>query len=127
MEAKSRAAKRFSLSNLPEPAKGGLPLVQKKRTGWRNILMIALFLLPFTIFYIVFTIWPVFQGVYVSVYKWGLMGKIRYIGSANYIRLFKDKFFWQALGNTTIFALISVPILVILAFLLAVLANRPAD
>ncbi len=88
------------------------------------MLGIIIFLLPFTVLYTLFTIWPVLQGFYVSLHKWGLMGKIKFVGLDNYIRFFKDKFFWQSLGNTTTFVLISVPMLVILALVLALLANR---
>ena len=96
----------------------------KKKRGWKNILTALLFVLPFTVFYLIFTIWPVLQGLYVSVNKWGLMGKIKYVGAANYAKLIKDKFFWQSLGNTTLFVVISVPLLLILALTLSLLANR---
>lgn len=98
--------------------------VKKKKLGWHNALGIILFLLPFTVFYTLFTIWPVIQGVYVSLYKWGLMGKIKFVGVDNYTRFLKDKFFWQSLGNTATFVILSVPLLVILALILALLANR---
>ena len=41
----------------------------------KNLLAAVLFLLPFTVFYTIFTIWPIIQGLYVSLHKWGLMGK----------------------------------------------------
>lgn len=97
---------------------------KKKKIGWHHALGIIAFLLPFTVFYILFTIWPVIQGFYVSLYKWGLMGKIKFVGTANYTRFLKDKFFWQSLGNTATFVAVSVPLLVILALVLALLANR---
>lgn len=99
-------------------------MTKKKKIGWRDAVMIILFLLPFTVFYILFTIWPVLQGFYVSLHKWGLMGKVRFVGAANYTKFLNDKFFWQSLGNTATFVLISVPMLVILALVLALLANR---
>lgn len=99
---------------------------KKKKVGWRNGIIIVLFLTPFTVFYALFTIWPVLQGFYVSLHKWGLMGKIKFVGAANYTRFLKDKFFWQSLGNTATFVLISVPMLVVLALVLAMLANRPS-
>ena len=53
----------------------------------RKLFFTALaFMLPFLILYTVFTIWPVIQGFYVSMHKWGLMGKQKYIGFDNYIR-----------------------------------------
>ncbi|MCL1840572.1 MAG: sugar ABC transporter permease [Propionibacteriaceae bacterium] len=83
-----------------------------------------LFMAPFGLLYTVFTIWPVFQGVYVSFYKWGLMGKQSFVGLANYTRAFHDKYFWGALGNTTKFVVITVPLLIVTAIVLALLANR---
>lgn len=90
----------------------------------KEIITAFLLLLPFTIFYITFTLWPVLQGIYVSMNKWSLMGRIRFVGASNYSKLIKDKFFWQSLGNTTLFVIISVPMLIILALILSMLANR---
>ena len=66
----------------------------------RKLFFTALaFMLPFLILYTVFTIWPVIQGFYVSMHKWGLMGKQKYIGFDNYIKFAGDKKFWSALGD----------------------------
>ncbi len=90
----------------------------------RKVLVAAGFILPFLVFYTIFTIWPMIQGVYVSLHKWGLMGKIRFVGLDNYTKFLHDKYFWGALRNTTVFALITVPALIICAIILALLANR---
>jgi multiple sugar transport system permease protein len=83
-----------------------------------------LFLFPFFVLYSVFTIWPVIQGVYVSLHKWGLMGKIRFLGFGNYSRFLTDRYFWEALWHTTWFVIISVPLLVVAPVCLGLLANR---
>ena len=91
----------------------------------RKLFFTALaFMLPFLILYTVFTIWPVIQGFYVSMHKWGLMGKQKYIGFDNYIKFVGDKKFWSALGNTCKFVVITAPMLVIIALILALLVNR---
>lgn len=82
------------------------------------------FLIPFTLFYTVFTIWPVIQGAIVSFHKWGIMGRQKFSGLANYAKMMKDRFFWESLGNTTKFTIITVPMLIVLAVSLALLANR---
>lgn len=98
--------------------------MSKKRK--RKTLMTALlFILPFFILYTIFTIWPVIQGFYVSLHKWGLMGKLKYIGFDNYAKFIGDKNFWGALKNTFIFVIITTPLLVIIAMILAMFANRP--
>lgn len=91
----------------------------------RKTLLVALaFILPFFVLYTVFTIWPVLQGFYVSFHKWGLMGKQDFIRLDNYMKFLGDKNFWGALKNTTVFTVITAPLLVITALVLAMLANR---
>ena len=93
----------------------------KKR---KTFLIAMAFILPFFILYTVFTIWPVIQGFYVSLHKWGLMGKLKFVGFDNYTKFLGDKNFWGALKNTAFFTLITTPMLVITAMVLAMLANR---
>ncbi|MGN0400407.1 MAG: carbohydrate ABC transporter permease [Blautia sp.] len=90
----------------------------------KTFLVAMAFILPFFILYTVFTIWPVIQGFYVSLHKWGLMGKIKYVGFDNYTKFIGDKNFWGALKNTAFFTLITTPLLVITSMTLALLANR---
>ena len=97
----------------------------KKRKQVRIFLVAICFLLPFLVLYSLFTIWPVIQGFYVSLHKWTLMGKQEFIGFENYLDFMGDKSFWGALKNTFKFVLITCPMLVVVALLLALLANRP--
>ena len=71
-----------------------------------------------------FTIWPVIQGFYVSVHKWGLMGKQGFVGLDNYTKFIGDKNFGAALWHTVFFTAITTPMLVVTALVLALLANR---
>ena len=64
--------------------------MSKKRKR-KNLLAGLGFILPFFILYTVFTIWPVIQGVYVSLHKWSLMGKVKFVGLDNYIKFLGDK------------------------------------
>ena len=93
----------------------------KKR---KTFLVAMAFILPFFILYTVFTIWPVIQGFYVSLHKWGLMGKLKFIGFDNYTKFLGDKNFLGRIKNTAFFTLITTPMLVITAMVLAMLANR---
>ena len=84
-----------------------------KKRAIRGDIVAACFLLPFTILYTVFTIYPVLQGGYISFFKWNLMGKQGYVGFDNYQTIFGDSFFWLALWNTTKFVLYSTPVIMI--------------
>ncbi|GHV67688.1 sugar ABC transporter permease [Spirochaetia bacterium] len=97
--------------------------LKDKQMG-KKTLTAFLFILPFLLLYTLFIIWPVIQGIYVSLHKWGLMGKIRFLGLSNYSKFLTDKFFWEALWHTTWFVIITVPCLIVVALALALLANR---
>lgn len=51
-------------------------------------------------------------------------GKYEFIGLRNYIRLFKDPIFWSSIGNTLIYLVIQVPVMIFLSLLLAVLIEQ---
>lgn len=84
----------------------------------------TLFLLPFSILYLVFTIYPMLQGLYMSFYKWSIIRKIDFVGLQNYQKMLGDSDFWGALQNTTFFVVVSTPTMVIIALLLALISNR---
>lgn len=87
-------------------------------------LTVSIFLLPFVIFYTIFTVAPIFQGIYISFHKWGIMGSQSFLGLDNFIKAFHDKYFIGALKNTLIFVLYTVPSMLIVTFTLAYWANR---
>ena len=92
--------------------------------GWRKNLRKQLpnylFILPHYLFFTVFLLYPIVRGIQISLYDWKIMLKDqRFIGLANYEALFRDQIFWEVLGNTFEFMLLTVVINVILALLVA--------
>ncbi|MBS4195596.1 carbohydrate ABC transporter permease [Lederbergia citri] len=82
------------------------------------------FLLPFFLVYAVFTIFPILKGLEMSFYDWTIIRKMDFIALDHYKELIADKNFWKSLWNTTLFVLLSTPTMVILALILALMANR---
>ncbi len=79
-----------------------------------------LFILPHFFFFTVFLLYPIARGVQISLYDWKIMLKDQnFIGMANYQALIRDRIFWEVLGNTAEFMLITVVINVILALFVA--------
>ena len=87
-----------------------------------------LLILPTFIFVAMFTAWPTVLAIYQSFFKQRLnIARFReptFIGLGNYTDLFSDDRFLRVLSNTFIYVLITVPISIVLAFLLALLINR---
>ena len=90
-----------------------------------------LFILPHLIFFVAFLGYPFFYGIYISLFNFDfLRPEYRpFVGLENYGNILFNRGsiqfgdFWHAIGNTAWFLLYSVPPLVILALLLAVLLN----
>lgn len=80
------------------------------------------FLLPMLALYIVFKIYPYLYSAWLSVTT-NQSGKQVFSGVSNYLRLLSDQLFWKALGNTAIILVVQVPLMLILAIILAVAFN----
>ena len=96
----------------------GLNMEQKRNlTGWA-------FLLPASILIFVFCFYPMVQALILSFQK--VTGSaVQPAGFANYARILKDATFQQCLFNTIFYFVIQVPIMLILALILAQLLNSP--
>jgi cellobiose transport system permease protein len=84
-----------------------------------------LFIAPFFVIFAVAGLFPLLYTAYTSLYEWtlGANDDAEFIGLGNYVELFSDAQFWNALLNTfSIFLLSTVP-QVIVAVLLAALLN----
>lgn len=80
---------------------------------------------PALIFILVFTVYPIFRSIYLSLttYRLGMSEPV-FIGFGNYVTLFKSSLFWKVMGNTVFFALITVVPSLVVGMLLAILVNR---
>ncbi|MDC7250068.1 MAG: sugar ABC transporter permease [Sphaerochaetaceae bacterium] len=82
-----------------------------------------LFALPFLIVFILFMIYPLINGFYISFFKWDILSTKKFLGLDNYVKLFKDQTFYTSLWHTFKFVLITTPILLVLGFIMALFVN----
>jgi len=72
----------------------------------------------------VFTIIPLILTFYIAQTKFPLSGAPKWIGADNYLAILNDPAVRTAVRNTLTFAVLSVPIKLVLALVLALLLNR---
>ena len=80
-----------------------------------------LFVLPFIIVFLIFSVYPVFRTLYLSFTNYKGYGSPEFVGVANYLRVIKDKFFWRSLGNTIRMWSLNIVLQLGLAFLLTII------
>nr|WP_275690987.1 sugar ABC transporter permease [Paenibacillus aceris] len=75
------------------------------------------------LFVSVFTFFGIFYNIYIGFFEWSGIGSKVFIGLDNYVNLFHDPNFYQALWNTVYFLVITIPLSMALGLLLATLLN----
>ncbi|MGW1185431.1 carbohydrate ABC transporter permease [Streptomyces drozdowiczii] len=84
----------------------------------------GLFVLPFLVVFALFLVWPVVQGLWMSLTDASLsLRGTEFVGFANYTEAFGDPDVWSSLGNTAFFTLISCVPLVLVALCMALLVH----
>ena len=101
-----------------EKKKGANLLQKQSRAGW-------IFLAPATLMIAVMSFWPMISAFITSL-KTGSSANMEWASPVtyNYTRMFADKLFMRSVGNTFLYLAIQVPIMLILAILLAQLLNN---
>lgn len=77
-----------------------------------------LFITPQLLFFLVFLVYPIIEGIRLSLYKVSYQSET-FVGLENYVRLFKDPVFVQSLINTVIFVIFIVALTVIFGLFVA--------
>lgn len=84
-----------------------------------------LYLVPAFLFLILFTYYPFIKNFVLSFFRLNKYREIReFIGFDNYLRVLGDEKFIQAIGNTFIYVLTTVPVSIVVGFSLALLARK---
>ncbi len=74
--------------------------------------------------FLVFAIFPIFYMVFISFFKWNMIGSMKYIGFSNYTNMFADEVFKKSLINTVKYMFMMVPITMVLSLLIAMYLKK---
>ncbi|MEM2612150.1 MAG: sugar ABC transporter permease [Thermoproteota archaeon] len=81
-------------------------------------------MVPLIVTYLLFRLYPLVFTVYTSLLKWDGVRTPVFVGLDNYVKLFNDAVFWNALKNNCLIAITSIgveiPLGLILAYLLVI-------
>lgn len=80
-------------------------------------------LLPTLTIYMVYIVVPIIIAIGYSFTKYSGIGKARFTGFKNYIRLFEDQLFWVSFKNTMIIFILAFVLLLVVSFMVALLLN----
>jgi multiple sugar transport system permease protein len=90
-----------------------------------NLIMAYLFLLPYLLITLTFTVGVVLFALYISFTNYDIFTPPQWAGLENYARAFRERNFLQGLHNVMWYSLIVVPLQTVAAILLAALLNGP--
>ena len=99
------------------------PTVRRSRLHRREHLAAAAFIAVPVLGFLIFIAYPLLFAVYASFTKWNGLSDADFIGLDNYVEMWNDPYFWQAMGNT-VFMMIGIPIGLVISLLLALALNR---
>ena len=92
--------------------------IEKKRTRWGYF-----FIAPGIIGFLVFSLGPMLYSLMLSFTEWNIITPMKFIGLANYKDLFHNDLILKSLKATFHYTLLSVPLIVIVDFMIAILLN----
>lgn len=115
----------MNLESLKMRNKAVKPETKPMSLSRRETLWGYVFISPWLIGFIVFTVGPMIASLVLSLTQYNITSPPMFIGLANYIKLFTaDPRFWHSLGITVKFALVAIPLNLTFGFALALLLNQ---
>ncbi|MDO4898594.1 MAG: sugar ABC transporter permease, partial [Rothia sp. (in: high G+C Gram-positive bacteria)] len=97
---------------------------KRRRTKAHQPWLPWLFLAPAALGYVVFYLWPTVRGIWLSFTEYNLLTPAKFVGFANYERMFQDPIFWGSMKVTVLYVVLNIGIQTIMALLIAVLMHR---
>jgi multiple sugar transport system permease protein len=112
------------LQSSPQQAKPNPTGPWFKTPAGRRAITGYLFISPFILGVLFWVVFPAGMAAWLTFQKWNLITPSKFVGFDNFKTMFSDPLFWQSLKVTSIYTFASVPLGLIISFLLALLINN---
>lgn len=101
-------------------AKKGMVIHMKIKKGWY-----VLFVMPLMTAFFITLVLPFVQGIGYSFLTWNGLAKTPkvFVGVENYLKIFADEKFWASIGRTTLFTLVTMVLVNVLALTFALMVT----
>lgn len=106
------------------PIKQRLGLSTPLTLGQREALQGFIYISPWIIGFLVFTVGPMIASAYLSLTDYNIVTPPRFAGLSNYEYMFGDRLFWKSIENTLYYTVVFVPIAIAGSLALALLLNQ---
>ncbi len=94
----------------------------------KSSLSAYLFIAPFMVIFIIFMGYPIFYSFYLSFHKvvdyYDMFGGMKYVGFSHYVKLMSDTQFWWSILMTLYYAILFIPLNILVSFSLAMLLHN---
>ncbi len=94
------------------------------KTRTRDTIAFFLFISPWLIGFVVFTIVPMLASLFISFTDWNILTPPVWSGTKNFQTIFSDPLFYKSIQVTLTYTLFSVPLNIILSIFVAMLLNN---
>lgn len=99
-------------------------------TGWwprakasKDTVIGYIFISPFILGFFLWFLTPALVSAWMAFQDWNMLSDPRFVGLGNFRTMWQDQLFWQSLKVTAYYTLVSVPLGLVLAFVVALLMN----
>ncbi len=80
--------------------------------------------MPYILFFLLFVAYPLIFSFVLVFHKWNIIAPMKWVGTANFLNLFKDPLFWKSILNTLLFLSIHIPLQIVVALVVANILNQ---
>jgi len=99
--------------------------LRRRSTKAREAIAAYVFLTPWILGMVLLTLGPMLYSLYLSFTRYNLLSDPKWVGFANFVQMFTaDSRFLKSVGVTLVYVLVSVPLLLVVSMLLALLLNK---
>ncbi len=97
--------------------------ISPRTLAGRRTIIGYIFISPFILGFLLWFLIPAGVALWLTVHDWNLISPPKYVGFKHLVTMAGDDRFWQSLKVTTTYTLVSVPLGLVLGFILALLLN----